>query len=236
LGGPIDWARKRIDGVIQGAAKIVRGAGDMVKDAGAEAQRVASLLILQAKRDDLSRKGLRFFGDVLVYLRRGHLPNAHIAQRVRDAIRQVAARTNANGSREPLVIVTHSFGSIALYDVLTSGELDDIKVDVWVTVGAQTSLFAEMRLYGSSAADVPSTAQPTLGKPKQVTRWLNFYDAADVISYVHEPVFGTDAVTDIQIRDRANLTNAHGHYFVTTEFYERIGRELKDQLDRKVLV
>lgn len=236
LGGTLDWARKRVDSLIKSAGNVVQSARDFVKGAGEEATRAGSLLILEAKRDEVSQKGLRFLGDVFAYLRRGHLPADDIAARVRSGILKVAQRKNPDGTREPLVVVTHSFGSIILYDVLTSGDVDGLKIDLWVTVAAQTSLFAEMGLYGSSSKDDPSKERPTLGKPKQVTRWLNFYDAADILSYLHQPIFGDAAVTDIQVRDRANLTNSHGHYFLTTEFYERIGRELKDLLDRDALV
>jgi hypothetical protein len=230
------WARQRLESLVKGAKSAVRATADFIKGAGEETARGGSLLLLQALRDEASQKGLRFFGDVLVYLRRGHPPKGDIQQRVRDGIRNIAARKNADGSREPLVIITHSFGSIILHDLLTAGELDDIKVDLWVTVGAQTSLFAEMRLYESSPKDVPSAGRSVLGKPTQVTRWINFYDAADVLSYLHEPVFGSDSVTDIQVRDRANIKNAHGHYFITPDFYERVGEELKSLFEKNQLV
>ena len=114
------------------------------------------------------------------------------------------------------------------YDLFTSPfieaapEFKDFKVDLWVTVGSQVGLFAEMRAYVGSPDDVPTDQSPTLGKPERVERWLNFYDAADVFSYLAEPVFGKEAVTDIEVSEGANLKNAHGAYFAESSFYRNI--------------
>jgi len=169
-------------------------------------------------RDDLSRKGLRFLGDVFEYLHRGRAANNSILVRVVDAVKSAAV------AGEPLVVVTHSFGSEILYDALTSGRLGDLKIDLWVTAGAQTSLFGEMALFEKSDKSVK--APTVLGRPGQVGKWINFWDAADVLSYLHVPIFGKDAVTDFSVRDGANLGNAHGHYFLTVAFYETIAQEL----------
>jgi hypothetical protein len=123
-------------------------------------------------------------------------------------------------------VVTHSFGSIIFYDALTSGGLDGVEVKLWVSAGAQTSLFAEMALYRASNPNLPTAQQLVLGKPAQVEKWVNFYDAADILSYVHEPVFGTPAVTDVEVREGANLATAHGHYFLTDSFYQRVSAEM----------
>ncbi|HWF08086.1 MAG TPA: hypothetical protein VG297_06470 [Bryobacteraceae bacterium] len=206
-----DWANKRM-GAMVAAAKAT--ATSLVNTG----QRGASLLALQAKRDDVSRKGLRFLGDVFEYLHRGRAANDSIIVRVVDAVKSAAF------AGEPLVVVTHSFGSEILYDALTSGRLEDLKIDLWVTAGAQTSLFGEMALFEKSDKSVK--APKVLGRPGQVTRWINFWDAADILSYLHAPIFGKDAVTDYTVRDGANLGNAHGHYFLTVAFYETIAQEL----------
>ena len=109
--------------------------------------------------------------------------------------------------------------------------MNGLIIDLWVTVGAQTSLFAEMRLFGAMPGDIPKDTQNySLGRPSGVTKWVNIYDPADALSYKHQPVFGD--VTDIPVSEGGNLTNAHGHYFVTVSFYETVLRELRGELER----
>ena len=50
--------------------------------------------------------------------------------------------------------------------------------------------------------------------------WINVYDPADMLSFVAEPVF--DGVTDVKMRDGANLANSHGAYFGSKDFYVAI--------------
>jgi hypothetical protein len=109
---------------------------------------------------------------------------------------------------------------------LTSGAISGLTIDLWVTVGAQTSLFAEMFLFATMPVLPADTRKFTLGPPAGVKKWINFYDASDVLSFLHEPVFGSSAVKDIAVRAQANVTNAHGHYFADPGFYERIASEL----------
>lgn len=214
---------------------------DLVDQARRLSQRVtqgtarwASLAALKAKRQVLTRTAGIFLGDVFEYLRRGQgTPEqlGTIARRVADEVLRGSRVAREGG--EPMVAVTHSFGGILLYDLLTSPliaaapKFADLKVDLWVTVGSQVGLFAEMRAYVGSPEDLPTPERPILGKPELVGRWLNFYDAADVFSYLAEPVFGPDAVLDIPVREGANLTTAHGAYFAEPSFYRRIAEELQ---------
>jgi hypothetical protein len=182
---------------------------------------------LKQFRDGVSRKGLRFLGDVFVYLHHGRTAASNIYQRVQKGLLSLNTTPGKEGKREPFVLVTHSFGSEIVYDLLTSGDLDDLTIDLWVTAGAQTSLFAEMQLFSGMELPLPAdTRNYVLGRPANVRKWINFYDAADVLSYLHEPVFGKDAVKDIQVRAQANLSNAHGHYFADPEFYRQIAHEI----------
>jgi len=214
------WVRKRIENLVNGATTVATTVRD-------EALRASTLLLFKALRDEASRRGLRFLGDVFVYLERGRLGAPSINSVVVNGIKAAAAVKNTKGEREPLIVVTHSFGSELLYDALTADDFpDDLTIDLWVTVGAQTSLFAEMRLYKTSPSAVPSATHPELGKPPQVRRWINFYDPADALSFMHEPVFGEAAVSDILVGAGANAVNAHGHYFVVPSFYERIAQDV----------
>jgi len=219
-GNPIGWTLDHLK-------KMVNAAKNAVTGAVTETERGASLVALKALRDGVSRRAFRFLGDVFVYLHHGRTAAPAIYERVKSGVLALNGRTNSKGEREPFIVVSHSFGSEIFYDLLISHQLDAVTVDLWVTAGAQTSLFAEMLLF----ADIPQPLPPdtstfSLGRPPTVKKWVNFYDEADVLSYLHEPVFGSTAVKDIPVRAGANLTNAHGHYFADPGFYERIAKEL----------
>lgn len=219
FGSAIGWALDHLNGAIDAADRAA-------KSALATTQRAASLAALKDRRDGLSRRGLRFLGDVFVYLHHGRTGAEAIFERVKARLLALNGNKNERNEREPFVLVTHSFGSEIVYDLLTSDALPDLTIDLWVTVGAQTSLFAEMLLFSGMPALPKETSAFTLGRPASVKKWINFYDAADVLSYLHEPIFGKAAVTDIEVRAQANVTNAHGHYFVDPGFYQRIAAEL----------
>lgn len=202
--------------------QLVEGAKSVVTTVQDTSARAATLLAFDSLRDQVSRKGLRFFGDVFVYLHTGLA--GEIIQRVSTGV--LSAWKIAKQNNEPLVVVTHSFGSELLYEGLTGAVagMNEVEVRLWVSAGAQTSLFAEMALYASSDKTLPSAARAVLGKPAQVKKWINFFDAADALSFLHKPVFGD--VTDIEVREGANLKTAHGHYFLATSFYERVLAEI----------
>jgi hypothetical protein len=164
-----------------------------------------------------SRSVATFLGDAFVYFRRGRDP-AGIFDRIKDGLLQASAV--ASKRREPLILVTHSFGTLVAFEALH--EATDVipKVDLWVSAGAQTSLFAEMGMFSLPTDDGLAPV------PRCVRRWLNFFDAADVLSYLHEPVFGREAVRDIQTRWGQNPAAAHGSYFLQHDFYTQIGREV----------
>ncbi len=179
-------------------------------------------------RNEVGPGAMLFFGDVFEYLRRGQStgeklgPIADRAAKGIQAAAQVAEKNN-----EPLVVVTHSFGSAIFYDLLTSSDLSDISVRLWVMAGAQVSLFAEMAVYRKNA-------EPTAGfllKPAKVQKWLNFYDQADLFSYQAQPVFGNEAVTDIRMPGRNDILKAHSAYFTESFFYEKIADELREKAE-----
>jgi hypothetical protein len=212
---------------------LIAAARNLAQRIGRGAAREANLAVLGARRERITRQAAVFFGDVFEYLRRGQVVGDQlgtIALRVADFL--LAAGKVARERKEPLVLVTHSFGSAIAYDLLTSplthsaGEFKDLYVDLWVMAGSQAAVFAEMRAYLGSPGDVPSTGKPTLGRPAKVGRWLNFYDAADVFGFLAEPVFGTGEVSDVEVRESVDLRTAHSAYFATPSFYRRIADEL----------
>jgi len=63
-------------------------------------------------------------------------------------------------------------GSEIFYDLLLSHQLDPVTIDLWVTAGAQKSLFAEMLLFADMAQPLPAdTSAYTLKSPPPVKKW-----------------------------------------------------------------
>ena len=221
---PLRWVRNRLRDVTEAAQSAVRKLREVVT-------RGPSLLLLTAIRSRMTRPALLFFGDVFVYLHEGRpAAKGTISDKV---VRAVCAAAEDPARSGPLVVVSHSFGSMILYDLLTSGRLNNVMIDLWVTVGSQVSIFAELGLFESISDDVPSEARPHLGRPRNVSRWVNVYDAADSLSYLFEPVFGADAVHDRELQEGAHLFNAHGDYLTEPEFYRIIAAELEVSLAAK---
>jgi hypothetical protein len=159
---------------------------------------------------------------------RGREDDAALSKSVEQQLKLVAElRTPSN----PLVVITHSFGGAVFYDLLTTGRFSH-PVDLWVGVGTQVSFFAEMRFFKESPdPNVLPGGDPEhrrLPKPKPVKKWINVYDPADVLSFVHEPVF--DGVKDVKLKDGANLINAHGAYSGSESFYNAIREALEPNL------
>jgi hypothetical protein len=222
IGWTLNYLKTTIQDARDSLAKLATAAG-----------REASLELSRRFRDPLSRKGLRFLGDVFVYLHHGiKQQDGGDRESIYDRVRTKLLALKQGEKKEPLVVVTHSFGSEILYDLSTSGGLTELNdIDLWVTVGAQTALFAEMRLFKWMTKEIPENTDAfTLGLPPKVLNWVNFYDPADVLSYLHGPVFGN--VKDVAVDDEGNLKNAHGHYFVTTSFYEGVLQEIQEVLSK----
>jgi hypothetical protein len=217
--GPVAWLRRRLSGVARRVEEVVTTPERVIT-------RASSISLFKLFRKGVNTNGAYLVGDVLEYKLRGQAADG-IADLVASEVSAAASTTDPGGEREPLVVVTHSFGSAIFYDLVTSVRLKGLPVDLWVMAGSQASLFAEMRFYQESPPNMPSTDCPVLGKPANVRSWVNVYDAADVLSYLAVPIFGPDAVTDVPMRRGANLVNAHGAYFTESTFYQLIADELR---------
>lgn len=120
--GPADdfirWAQRTAESVKESAKDVVEKIKDNTID---KALRGSSLVLLKEHRQSFSRKALLFFGDVFEYLHRGREEADSIASTVAESV--ATAHLHAVKNNEPLVVVTHSFGSMILYDLLTAGKL-----------------------------------------------------------------------------------------------------------------
>jgi hypothetical protein len=163
-----------------------------------------------------------FIGDVLAYLHNRDAGGApgEIPRRVLTALKKAHLRKKRTG--EKIVVITHSMGGQLLYDAVTffafaDPELRDLKVDHWISCGAQVSFFAELGLFKGQ----PDIEKPgKLKRPDSITNWTNYYDTNDLVGFIMRPVF--DGVTDIEYDTGYGLAFAHTGFLARPSFFEAV--------------
>ncbi|WP_454652290.1 hypothetical protein [Bradyrhizobium liaoningense] len=210
----LTWLKQGATAVKTAATAVVNNVKAAVAGAATDATRSAFLELSGYVRPAASALAGRFVGDVFTYLE----SRKEIADRVLSAVRE-ADNARRTGDQE-LYLVGHSFGGIILYDILTSFE-PTLKCDLYVTVGSQVALFAEMgRL--AAAADVAGAfaKEPTAPRPAAAARWLNIYDLTDYFGFGAQGVFS--GVEDFEFETDALPLVSHSAYFDTPRFFARL--------------
>jgi hypothetical protein len=158
----------------------------------------------------------RFAGDVFTYLDN----RQPIIDRVlADIDNALAARRLGD---DEVYLVGHSFGGIILYDILTHFR-PDIPCHLYVTVGSQVALFAEMgRLVDKDriAAAFNAGTAALVPRPLAAKRWINIFDPTDPFSFGTRGVYG--GARDFQFETDALPIVSHSAYFSTPRFYARL--------------
>lgn len=145
-------------------------------------------------------------GDILRYQARGADLRARIAETV------ALTREYDDG---PVVLLAHSLGGIASFDLLAMEPSHG--VDLLVTVGSQASFLYEIdALTGLRRGD---------GLPETFPRWINVYDRRDLLGFVGEKIF-PGRVSDVRVELRQPFPRAHTGYFAHDAFYQRLKAEL----------
>jgi hypothetical protein len=134
-------------------------------------------------------------GDILLYQARG----AGIRRVIKDCI------TKSGG---PVILMAHSLGGIACVDLLVLEEVPQVKL--LITMGSQAPFFYEINALQSMEF---RDEAPEKRLPSHFPCWLNFYDLRDFLSYVGQPVFGNERVTDVSVDNRLPFPDSHGGYF-----------------------
>lgn len=180
-------------------------------------------------REALSPKIAIFVGDVFRYLKAGDL-RSNIRAAVLTDVETAARDARARG--EKLVLVGHSMGAVILYDLLSDTnamrKLSDalgwtFEADLFLSVGSQVAVFEETKVFEASD---PAAGAPT-PKPGAAKLWWNVFDKMDVLSFLAEGVFKD--VEDFQLDTIAGVKDAHGAYFQSMVFYQRLNRRLKQE-------
>ena len=135
----------------------------------------------------------------------------------------VKAAIAAKASGKPLILAGHSMGANILVDMLFDSEcvagIDNIlgfklEVDLLLTVGTQVGLFEELSLFKTSQNGTRQS------RPDSVARWWHVFNHMDILSFTVKEVM--DGAEEFRVNTKANIFNAHGAYFVSSIFHNRL--------------
>ncbi|MFE3636721.1 hypothetical protein [Streptomyces sp. NPDC059168] len=160
-----------------------------------------------------------FIGDITEYLahRGSRSVPGPIVQRVVGTLEQACAERTPE---LPLYVVAHSMGGNIVYDILTHFR-PDLSVDFLVTVGSQTGLFEELKLFRGSDPSLGADGSKVHSLPN-VSRWLNVVDLNDPLAFNAEPIF--DGVVDYNYASKALW--AHSAWLHQPTFHARLASRL----------
>ena len=207
-GGPLPDGHGRdeiVDLLIEEWGARVAGIGTFLMQFFGDAVATVSTPIIKWKRSQLSTAAAPAAGDVLLYQARG--------EKIRKYIRSCAEDLNTD-----VVLLAHSLGGIACFDLLALEDLPCVKK--LITVGSQTPLLQEIgALYGLE----PKTK--TL--PARFPHWLNIYDPNDFLSYVANRVFESPKVQDQRVESGQPFPHSHSAYWANPDTWHAIKRFLQ---------
>jgi hypothetical protein len=166
----------------------------------------------------------QFLGDAFMFFSRreaGRSVRREIAASILDASRSAEAKC------QPLVLIGHSMGGSILHDMLTDPEEIQaieaelgrpVVVDLFLSVGTQIGLFAELGQFSSSGTDRPL--------PVRCANYWNVLDFADTLSFLCAPSLA--GVVDLEINTAGGVLRAHNAYFDNTVFFSRLRARLME--------
>jgi hypothetical protein len=146
------------------------------------------------RRTSLMQQHILVAADVLFYQRH----SAAIRDHVRNEIKAI---------RPPRLILGHSLGGIILVDTLFGQDAEPVDVKLIVTFGSQSPLLQALEAFGTV-------------KPGRIP-WLNIWTQYDFVSFLAGGLW-PGKVTDAEITVDVGFPEAHGAYYDSKEFYDRI--------------
>jgi hypothetical protein len=155
------------------------------------------------KRGVISDAAYPVVGDILLYQTRS------------EGIREFIKR-NVEKQAEPVILLAHSLGGIACFEMLATGQLQDVRM--LITVGSQAPLFYEL--------DVLPNFRYGTKLPDPFPEWVNIFDRRDFLSYVGKGIFGK-RVVDIPVDNGQPFPESHSAYWRNPTVWDAIIPRLK---------
>lgn len=221
----LNWLKTGAAAIKDAVSEVTKNVKDVVGGVAVDTTRAAFLGLSEYVRPSASTFAGRFVGDVFTYMDN----RQPIVDEVLAAIRKADAARRAGD--DELYLVGHSFGGIILYDILTHFA-KDLRCDLFVTVGSQVALFAEMgRLAAASELEEPFSKGEPANPPAAAARWINVYDLTDYVGFATKGVFKN--VLDFEFETDALPIVSHAAYFDTPRFFARLRERVKEAFDPK---
>jgi hypothetical protein len=167
-----------------------------------------------------ARNYYRELGDIFHYRGEG-------GERIRGAIRE-----HLRAIHEPVVLLGHSLGGIASFELLleealrapSQRALDLSGVRALVTVGSQAPFLYEINALRQLKAHNQEGTRDAL--PADFPSWLNLYDPEDLLGFMARPVFGP-AVAEQMVISGQPFPAAHSAYWTNPETWQAIAAHLR---------
>jgi pimeloyl-ACP methyl ester carboxylesterase len=157
----------------------------------------AATRILRQHRHHITDPAALRIGDILLHQSR--------RAAIRDFIREKIEK-----AQPPVILVAHSLGGIACFDLLALP--DPPAVARVVTVGSQAAFFCEIGALTSLKRPQPL--------PVGFPPWLNVYDRNDFLSYTAKRLF--PGVKELEARSGQAFPESHSAYFANDEVWQAI--------------
>jgi hypothetical protein len=146
------------------------------------------------RRTALMQRHILVAADVLFYQRHSAAIRAHVREEI-------------TALKPPRLILGHSLGGIILVDTLFGEDALPIDVDLLVTFGSQSPLLEAIEAFGAVKPDV--------------IPWLNVWSRFDFVSFLAGSIW-PGKVTDEEITVEVGFPQAHGAYYESKEFYDKV--------------
>lgn len=166
----------------------------------------------------------QFLGDALMFFSRRDKSES-VRQEIARHI--VTAAKAAKIDDAPLILIGHSMGGSVLHEMLSdANQVTSIEeqlggklvVDLFLSVGTQIGLFAELNLFPTRSRDLAATVP--------IKHFWNVYDYTDTLAYLCEPLI--ERAVDFEVNTAAGIFASHGAYFENALFFARLKARLKD--------
>jgi hypothetical protein len=146
------------------------------------------------RRTALMQQHILVAADILFYQRHSADIRAHVRKEIQDLT-------------PPRLILGHSLGGIILVDTLFGEDAAPIDVALLVTFGSQSPLLQALEAFGTVTPDtIP---------------WLNVWTRFDFVSFLASGLW-PGKVTDEEITVDVGFPEAHGSYYESAEFYDKV--------------
>lgn len=186
---------------------------------------------------------INFFADAIAYQR---VPRAthdmyrDIHTRIHDHL--VALRSSLGHQDKPLIVVAHSLGSVIvsnyIWDEWTEKGLGANAFESMKTLTGLVTFGSNIPLFTLALPEIQSITFPPTSLPahlKASAKWLNFFDADDVLGYPLKPLspsFDSAVSEDIEINVGGLFTSwnpvSHAAYWTDNDFTKPVARLIGD--------